>query len=44
MRMSFLHYVNEVRVSQIYRDLIRRDIPILLCGEAEKFCPGYFSF
>ena len=29
MGMSFLHYVNEVRVSQIYRDLIRTDLPFM---------------
>lgn len=37
MGMSFLHYVNEVRVSQIYRDLIRTDIPIYELMEQNGF-------
>lgn len=28
MGMSFLQYVNEVRISHIYQDLIRTDIPV----------------
>lgn len=37
MGMSFLHYVNEVRVSQIYRDLIRTDLPIYELMERNGF-------
>lgn len=28
MGMSFLQYVNEVRISHIYQDLIRTDTPV----------------
>ena len=37
MEMSFLQYVNEVRVSHIYQDLIRTDTPISELAEENGF-------
>ena len=37
MGMSFLQYVNEVRVSHIYQDLIRKDTPIYEIAEQNGF-------
>ena len=37
MGMSFLQYVNEVRVSHIYQDLIRTDTPIGELAEQNGF-------
>ena len=37
MGMSFLQYVNEVRVSHIYQDLIRTDAPVYEIAEKNGF-------